>query len=89
MGEIQRLQAKKANLEHVTQRTEDDISSLQNRVDSKKKQREQIENNSIPPIEMEIKSLESQVERLIEEMGTELSANLSDVERKTLVVLKR
>ena len=88
MGEIQRLQAKKANLEHVTQRTEDDISSLQNRVDSKKKQREQIENNSIPPIEMEIKSLESQVERLIEEMGTELSANLSDVERKTLVVLK-
>jgi len=88
MGEIQRLEAKQANLDHLTQRTEDEIASLQSRVDGKKKQMEQIETEIIPPMETEIKSLSSQVERLTEEMGTELSANLTEEERKMLSELK-
>ena len=88
MGEIQRLEAKQANLDHLTQRMEDEIASLQSRVDGKKKQMEQIETDIIPPMETEIKSLSSQVERLTEEMGTELSANLTEEERKMLSELK-
>lgn len=88
MGEIQRLEAKQANLDHQTQRTEDEIASLQSRVDGKKKQMEQIESEIIPPMETEIKSLSSQVERLTEEMGTELSANLTEEERTMLSELK-
>ena len=88
MGEIQRLEAKRANLEHVLQRADDDISSLKSRIDVKNKQIEQTENEIIPPLETEIMSLDGQASRLREEMGSELSASLTDEERETLNHLK-
>uniref|UniRef100_A0A7S4I268 Structural maintenance of chromosomes protein n=1 Tax=Odontella aurita TaxID=265563 RepID=A0A7S4I268_9STRA len=88
MGELQRLEAKRANLDHVLGRAEDDITSLRTRLKGREKTASQIEAEGMPPIETEIDSLGRQIERLEEEMGTALSANLTETERAQLGTLK-
>eukprot|EP00978_Attheya_sp_CCMP212_P042511 scaffold260271_cov49-Attheya_sp.AAC.1 len=51
MGEVQRFEAKQANLEHLINRTEDEIATTQSKIDNHKKQMETIEVETIPPIE--------------------------------------
>lgn len=87
MAEVQKLDAKHANLEHVIGRVEDDYRKLGKTRERHEKQIEQIEED-IPPAETQITSLASQIERLEEEIGTELSKSLSDEEQGLLDELK-
>ena len=64
MSEMQRLEAKKANLEHSLTRMDEDITVQKSRLESKQKHVEKIENEMIPPVEREIESLLSQAQTL-------------------------
>jgi structural maintenance of chromosome 3 (chondroitin sulfate proteoglycan 6) len=88
MSEMQRLQAKKANLEHSLTRMDEDVTAQQSRLESKKKQLGKIENEMIPPVEREIESLSDQAQTLQDEIGTELSETLTSEEKILLNQLK-
>lgn len=88
MRENQQLEAKKANLEHTLANFDEDIVGQKSRLESHTKQVKKIEDDTIPPIEVEIKSLNDQVELLREEMGTELSETLTEEEKRLLQQLK-
>mmetsp|Transcript_5614 Transcript_5614/g.14021 ORF Transcript_5614/g.14021 Transcript_5614/m.14021 type:complete len:1287 (-) Transcript_5614:183-4043(-) len=87
MGEVQRLEAKHANLDHMMGRIEDDVKKLARARERNDKQAMQIEED-IPPMETQITSLASQIERLDEELGTELTSTLTKEERELLDELK-
>jgi structural maintenance of chromosome 3 (chondroitin sulfate proteoglycan 6) len=89
MGELQRLEAKQADFNHILSEIESDIDRLEKRVESQQKNTEKIEKTVIPPLEKEISSLGGEIERLQEEMGTELTATLSEEDRETLNRLKK
>ena len=88
MGEVQRLEAKHANLDHLIGRIEDDLRKLTNARERHEKLVKQIAEEDIPPIESQIASLTTQVECLEEEVGTELTSKLSDQEQSQLDELK-
>jgi structural maintenance of chromosome 3 (chondroitin sulfate proteoglycan 6) len=88
MGEVQRLEAKHANLDHMIGRIEDDLRKLTNTRERHEKLVKQIAEEDIPPIESQIASLTTQVECLEEEVGTELTSKLSDQEQSQLDELK-
>ena len=87
MGEVQRLEAKHANLDHMMGRIEDDAKKLAKTRERHEKQVAQIEED-IPDMETQIASLGTQVERLEEEVGTELTTTLTDDEQTLLDDLK-
>lgn len=87
MGEVQRLEAKHANLDHMMGRIEDDAKKLAKTRERHSKQSVQIEED-IPPIETQIASLGTQIERLQEEIGTELTTTLTEEEQTLLENLK-
>jgi len=89
MAEVQRLEAKRANLEHIINRTDDEIVVIQKRLDTHNSQLKKTETEIIPPIHVETRSLDSQIELLEEEMGTELSDTLSEEEQDMLKQLKK
>ncbi|KAL7538031.1 hypothetical protein ACHAXR_008232 [Thalassiosira sp. AJA248-18] len=87
MGEVQRLEAKYANLDHMMGRIEDDVKKVEKLRDRHEKQVKQIEED-IPPMETQIASLVTQIEQLEEELGTELTSTLSEEEQMLLEELK-
>ena len=87
MGEVQRLDAKYANLDHMMGRIEDDVKKLEKTRERHNKQVKQIEED-IPPMETQILSLESQIEHLEEEVGTKLTSTLTEEEQTFLEELK-
>lgn len=87
MGEVQRLEAKHANLDHMMGRIEDDVKKLQKSTQRRNKQAKQIEED-VPPMETQIASLGSQIEHLEEEMGTDLTSTLTEEEQVLLEELK-
>lgn len=89
MQELQRLEAKNAELSHVVTETETDLERLQSRLENHKKQVEKIEKTTIPPLERDIASLQVDIGRLQEEIGTELTQSLSDQNRQLLNELKQ
>ncbi len=88
MSEMQRLEAKKANLDHSLARMDEDISTQNSRLESKNRQIERLENEIIPPVERDISSLSDQVKILEDEIGTELSDTLTKDEKNLLSQLK-
>ena len=88
MRENQQLEAQKANLEHALANADEDIATQKSRLESHTKQVKKIEDDTIPPIQVEIKNLEDQVKLLADEMGTELSETLTDEEKNLLQQLK-
>lgn len=88
-SKAQQLQAKKVNLDHVISRMDEDVSAKTVRLESAKKQVAKIESEVLPPIEVEIKSLDNQIDRLQAEIGTELTQTLTDEEKNLLQELKR
>jgi structural maintenance of chromosome 3 (chondroitin sulfate proteoglycan 6) len=88
MSEMQRLEAKKANLERSLTFMDEDVISHNSRIESKQKQMEQIVNEVIPPIERDIECLSNQVKSLEDEVGTELCEFLSTDEKNLLLQLK-
>lgn len=68
MGEVQRLEAKHANLDHMMSRIEDEAAKLEKNTERHGKHIQQIE-EEIPPMETEITSFDGQIERLQDEIG--------------------
>ena len=89
MAELQRMEAKQADFNHTIAENEAEISRLETRLENQKKQMETIEKSTIPPLEHEIASTESEIGRLTEEMGTDLTSTLSDEDREMLANLKK
>ena len=87
MGEVQRLEAKHANLDHMMGRIEDDVRKLNRSLERHVNQSRQIE-GEIPPLESQIASLGAQIQILEQEVGTELTSKLSEEERALLDELK-
>jgi structural maintenance of chromosome 3 (chondroitin sulfate proteoglycan 6) len=88
MQELQRLEAKQAELNHTVAAKESDLDRLESRLENHKKQIETIEKTTIPPLERNITDLDGDLKRLQEEMGTELQQTLTSKDRERLVVLK-
>merc|ERR1712238_365093 len=88
MGEMQRMEAKKANLDSILKRCEDDISSKKTRINKSTLQVEKTENDDLPPIQVDINGLQNQIECLEAETGTELSDTLNKIEKSLLNELK-
>jgi len=87
MGEVQRLEAKHANLDHMMGRIEDDVRKLAKMRERHDTHAKQIEED-VPPMDTQIASLGTQIERLEEEVGTELTSTLSEEEATLLDELK-
>ena len=88
VGELQRLEAKHGDLNHIILETEADITRTSIRIETKKKNIEAMEKGSIPTLEHAIFSLTSEMDRLEEEKRTDLTSTLSADERSLLVRLK-
>jgi len=88
MTEMQRLEAKTNNLKYLLSRMEEDVASQTRQLDTMDKQIHTIGQDVIPPIDVELKSLQAQVNTLKEEIGTELSDTLTENERSMLQQLK-
>ena len=89
MGELQRMEAKQADFNHTISENEAEIDRIQTRLENQKKQIEKIEKTTIPSLEHEISSVDSEIGRLTEEMGTELTSTLSEEDRELLTNLKK
>jgi chromosome segregation ATPase len=87
MGEVQRLEAKHSNLDHMMGRIEDDAKKIEKSKERHEKQAKQIEED-VPSMETDITSLGTQIVRLEEELGTELTSTLTDDEQTLLDELK-
>ena len=88
VGDLQRLEAKHGDLNHMLAEIEAETSRLRARTEAKKKSIEKFEKNTIPSLEHDLASLESEIERLEEEKGTDLTSTLSEEERCSLARLK-
>lgn len=88
MGEIQKSEQKRNGLTQTLVKMEDDLLSLENSLKEKQKLSEQFKSENIPSLELEIQRFTSQKKLLEKELGTELSAILSEEERNTLNNLK-
>ncbi|KAL3823137.1 hypothetical protein ACHAXA_010393 [Cyclostephanos tholiformis] len=87
MGEVQRLEAKHANLDHMLGTIEDDVRKLARTTERHEMQSREIEED-IPPLESQIALLGAQIQILEQEVGTELISKLSDEEQGLLDQLK-
>ena len=57
MGEMQRMEAKKTNLDSILKHCEDDISSKKTHINKSTFQVEKTENDDLPPIQVNINGL--------------------------------
>lgn len=89
MTDLQKLEAKRANMEQLLFRSEEEIASQKARVDGSKCQVENLEKDVIPSVENQIMSCKSQISLLREEMDTEPSMSLTEEEQTLLNQLKR
>lgn len=84
MGELQRLEAKHADLNHMLTEADGSIKMREQTLDQEKKRAVHMEKETIPTLERDIASVNSHIGRLQEEMGTELTAALTEEEREML-----
>ncbi|GMI01375.1 hypothetical protein TrLO_g1143 [Triparma laevis f. longispina] len=83
MTDMQKMEAKKANLQHVLEQTAKENAARRNRTETRQIQAEQ-QAEALPPMRSAAESLQLQIKRLEEEMGTKLSTTLTADERTTL-----
>lgn len=84
MGELQRLEAKHADLDHMLTEADAEVKSIQTKLDQHQKQASQIEKVTIPSLERDVSSLAAHTIRLRDEMEAELTSVLSEEEREIL-----
>jgi structural maintenance of chromosome 3 (chondroitin sulfate proteoglycan 6) len=87
--EVSRLQHKQSQLSRMLQTIESEFAEQQTQLASQKKQAERIESQILPPLEREIAAFSGDIGRLEEEIGTELTASLSEEDRTLLTQLKQ
>ena len=83
MNDMQKLEAKKANLQHVLEQTAKDVATRKARSETRQAEAD-IQSEGLPSMRLDVEGLKLQVERLNEEIGTPLSTTLSPAERATL-----
>jgi predicted nucleic acid-binding Zn-ribbon protein len=74
MRELQRMEAKQADFNHMISENEAEIDRIVSRLENQKKQIEMIEMTMIPMLEHEISSVEGGIDQLTEEIGTNLTS---------------
>lgn len=87
--ELQKLEAKHGELSHMLDSKESALERLQSRHVQRQKQTHSAETSLIPEIERSLVKLEADMKRIKDEIGTELSKSLSDIERVRLNELKQ
>lgn len=88
MGELQRLEAKHADMNHSLTEADGEIKFLHTKLDQHTKQMLQLEKTTIPSLERDVASVSDHIQRLKDEMATDLTLTLSEEERKMLNALK-
>ena len=88
LQELQKLEGKRGDKNHKLNELEGNIESTSSRLDISKKTIETIEKSMIPSLENDVSSLGGEIERLREEMGTEITSTLSEEEKQLLTQLK-
>jgi len=86
MGEMQKLEAKKANLQHILEQSAKEQVSKKSGLEQRTERSEAL-GETLPGMRLDLEGLQMQITRLEEEIGTTLSATLSSDERKTLTEL--
>ncbi|GKY91390.1 hypothetical protein MPSEU_000111300 [Mayamaea pseudoterrestris] len=89
MSELQRLESKHAELSNMALEKETSKERLTSRLDNQKNQCGKLEKESIPFLEKEVASVEAEILRLEEEIGSDLVESLTDAERKLINDLKK
>ena len=86
MGEIQKLEAKAANLRHILEQSAKEQVSKKAALEQRGERTEALA-ETLPSMRLDVEGLQMLVDRLQEEVGTKLSATLSAGERVTLTKL--
>jgi structural maintenance of chromosome 3 (chondroitin sulfate proteoglycan 6) len=86
--EVQRIEAKHAELTFLLQQEEGHVERLQTRLNLHRAQEENLVTTVLPPLERELETLQKDVDNLQEEMKTELAVTLSDQDREMMEQLK-
>ena len=86
VSDIQKMEAKKANLQHVLEQTAKENAARRSRTETRQIQADQ-QAEALPPMRLAADSLQMQVKRLEDEVGTALSTTLTVEERATLTDL--
>eukprot|EP00977_Amphora_coffeiformis_P002507 scaffold469_cov160-Amphora_coffeaeformis.AAC.12 len=89
MQQVQRLGAKHAQLGNFVTQKESQVERIEQRKLQSLKTMETLEKTTLPPLQRELQTLEKEIERLREEVGTELVETLSEADRELLEQLKQ
>lgn len=89
MAELQRLEARHAEITHKATEDETELERVQSRLENHKKQAEELEKTSIPALERAVAALKADIGRLKDELGTELTQTLSEKDQKLMDELKK
>ena len=88
MQELQRLQTKQVDLSRQTQTKDAALDRLEERTKNHEKNIEALEKSSIPTLERSIVEINGDIQRLDDEMGTDLQQTLTTEDRERLNELK-
>lgn len=89
MQEVQKLEAKHAEVSNALRSVEVALDRLQARQDQQQRQHDALEKTTIPKLERDIENLRAERDRLQGEMATELTETLSDAEKRRWEELKQ
>lgn len=89
MQDIQRLEAKHAQLSQQVGQAETQVERLKSRAAQHEQQAAALETKAVPALERDIAVVQADVERLREELGTPLQESLSEQDRELLEQLKK
>lgn len=88
MQEMQRLGTKRAEIDRQLASQETEFHRRKERIEASKDQIATLESATLPDLERAISAIDSDIERLQQELGTELQHSLNDGEQKQLASLK-
>ena len=89
MQQVQRLGAKHAQLGNLVTQKESQVERIEQRKLQSLKTMETLEKVTLPPLQRELQTIEKEMERLREEVGTDLVETLSEGDRHLLEQLKQ
>jgi len=87
MGEMQKMEAKKANLRHILEQTAKENQSKKERGVLRLKSAD-TQGEALPAMRLDVEGLNNQILRLQDEIGTPLSSELNPKERATLASIR-
>jgi len=89
MQELQSLEAKFSQLGRLLETKEAEVEKLSSRHTDRKKQVEHAETTTVPALERALTALQGDIQRVKDEMATDLTKTLSDEERERVQELKQ